>query len=239
VSPDDSSDGGPIPWSPHFQQAGTPPSSSGSSFRQDPSKSHKKNLFRNTPPKTDMSMWIYPGKWYGWEEGSDEPKPRKRELSNDSDFLIGQKRRISDISKDEIDATGEADDESRPRRRQRRETTFETGRGVSAVQKDRDAGLAGVAKASEESPRRSARLKLMKNSPRSTSKSLNMLHGRTTELARQGRATGGAPDRCRPRRSARLKSTNSKSSRHGSQNQSRTRQNRRKRSNITILHEAG
>jgi hypothetical protein len=205
VSPDDGSDG-PAPWSPQFAQTGTPPSSCGSLTQDSPA--HNKHLIRNTPPNSDEKKWIYPGIWHGWEDG-EEPNPPNRPSKV-------SKRRSSEMSKDHDDA--EADDESHPRRRQKRAGTFKP---ISAVQTDTSLDNPSADYPAESSPRRSARLKLISSVPRSDS-TQDQVSSRGKRLAEDG---------FRPRRSARLTSTN-KSSRCGIQRSPRARFGRRR----TIAH---
>jgi hypothetical protein len=233
VSPDDGSDG-PAPWSPL------------GSVMHDSPVSHRKGLFQITPPKVDKDKWIYPGIWYGWEEGPEESKPQKTWPSEmfEPEFPRLPKRRLSEMSKGDDAATGDADDESRPRRRRKREATLKNVRSVSTPQRERDAGLAGVYHSSEDSPeqfrpRRSARLKSINSPPCSDSTpDRTFSHWERAALVNHGHATGNTQDGFRPRRSARLKSIN-KSSRHGTQRPPRARSGRRRRANIARPLDAG
>ena len=230
VSPDDGSDG-PAPWSPL------------GSVTQNSPVSHKKSLFQITP--TDKDKWIYPGIWYGWEDGPEDPIPQKTWPSEmfEPEFPRLPKRRLSELKGDDA-ATGDADDESRPRRRRKQETNLKNVRSVSSPQREPDSGLAGVYHSSETSPeifrpRRSARLKSTYSPPCSDSTpDQTFSHWERAALVNHGHATENAQDGFRPRRSARLKLIN-KSSHHGTQRPPRARSGRRRRTNIARPLDAG
>jgi hypothetical protein len=191
------------------------------------------------------------GTWRSWfyledsaaEAVQDIPRVRKRRPSEMVEEYIPRvrKRRRLEMPNDK-DATTKVNDEPRPSRRQKRVATVEHNPSVS-TQKKRDSGLVGIYHANDEArnefPRRSARLKSMNSSPCCYSKSRKTLcSGMRTGLVSPDHTTGEVQNGSRPRRSARLKSIH-KSPHCGSLRPSRTRPNGRRRTNITLLPEAG